>query len=369
MELAPSVATMNVPVTAIAVTGILSVSGSTAAGFLSMTPNPVASSTTSNLNFPKGDARAAGVTVPIGAGGLISVNYGAPAGNTADVAFDLTGYFVDGTGGATYHALTPNRLLDSRPTGAGHVNVGLTGPLSAGAHQTFNVTDQLPLDVTSNVPVGAVAVTGNLTVTGQTAAGMLSLGPDPLDTATTASIYFPRGDNRATGVTIELGAGGTLSVLYTSSTAGATTHAVFDVTGYMAADQSGAMYVPVTPNRIVDTRTKLGISHVLSVWVAAGFTVVNRTPNNALTNVPSGAVGVTGTLTVTGQSSAGYLSLTKSAVNRPTTSTLNFPKGDNRATGVTVPLGSGGKLYVTYGGAPARSTCQAIFDVSGYFVN
>jgi hypothetical protein len=64
---------------------------------------------------------------------------------------------------------------------------------------------------------------------------------------------------------------------------------------------------------------------------------------------------------------AGYLALTTVKVDVPSTSTLNFLL-DNRATGVTVPLGSGGILAITY--APTRyKTAQAIFDVSGYFVN
>ncbi len=48
---------------------------------------------------------------------------------------------------------------------------------------------------------------------------------------------------------------------------------------------------------------------------------------------------------------------------------MNFPKGDNRATGVTVPLGAAGRLYVTFGGSGGTNTCQVVFDVSGYFVN
>jgi hypothetical protein len=48
---------------------------------------------------------------------------------------------------------------------------------------------------------------------------------------------------------------------------------------------------------------------------------------------------------------------------------MNFPLGDIRATGVTVPLSpSGGKLSVTYGAAAGKTT-HVIFDVSGYFVN
>jgi hypothetical protein len=36
------------------------------------------------------------------------------------------------------------------------------------------------------------------------------------------------------------------------------------------------------------------------------------------------------------------------ATANPGSSTLNFPVGDNRANGVTVALGSGGTLSITY---------------------
>ena len=62
--------------------------------------------------------------------------------------------------------LDPSRLLDTR-TGN-----GLTGTFKSHVARTFQVTGR------GGVPASAVAVTGNLTVTGQTAAGYLYLGPD-----------------------------------------------------------------------------------------------------------------------------------------------------------------------------------------------
>jgi hypothetical protein len=76
---------------------------------------------------------------------------------------------------------------------------------------------------------------------------------------------------------------------------------------------------------------------------------------------------VTGNLTVVNQHSLGYLSLTPAVPNwPPSTSTLNFPTGDNRANGVTVPLGSGGVLWVVFVGS-SRTTTDVVFDVTGYF--
>lgn len=158
---------------------------------------------------------------------------------------------------------------------------------------------------------------------------------------------------------------------FTSTTAGAKTDVVFDVNGYFVAGESGAMYVPVTPNRILDTRAAkpLGQFKAIHAYLAATFQVTGRLPADPGRNIPTGAVAVTGILTVTAQTAAGFLSLTKTPINKPTTSSLNFPKGDNRATGVTVPLGTGGKLSVTYGAAPSTMTTAVVFDVSGYFVN
>jgi hypothetical protein len=61
------------------------------------------------------------------------------------------------------------------------------------------------------------------------------------------------------------------------------------------------------------------------------------------------------------------LALTTAASNHPKTSTLNFPRADNRATGVTVPIGTGGKIWITFQ-AVVRSTTNVLFDVTGYFV-
>jgi hypothetical protein len=116
--------------------------------------------------------------------------------------------------------MTPVRLLDTR------VANGLSGPFVTGSPRTFQLTGR------GGVPSSAVAVTGNLTVTRQTGSGYLSLGPVPQTLPTTSTLNFPVADNRANGVTVALSATGSLSLTYRSPVAGATTDAVFDVTGY-----------------------------------------------------------------------------------------------------------------------------------------
>jgi hypothetical protein len=126
---------------------------------------------------------------------------------------------------------------------------------------------------------------------------------------------------------------------------------------------AGATYVSLTPARLLDTRVGNGLSGTFSSGVARTFTVTGRG------GVPAGAVAVTGNLTVTGQTSPGFVALTPTPVNTPTTSTLNFPLGDNRANGVTVALSGTGTLSATYvGEGGPTATTELVFDVTGYFV-
>ena len=140
------------------------------------------------------DLTPSGSTVPY-------VEPEAPSGST-DLIFDSTGYFVSGTSGATFVPLAPARLLDTR------VGNGLAGKFSPSAPRTFQVGGR------GGVPANATAVTGNLTVTGQSAAGYAFLGPNADPNPTSSTLNFPVGDSRANGVTVALGGGGTLSETY-----------------------------------------------------------------------------------------------------------------------------------------------------------
>ena len=57
-------------------------------------PVPATKPSTSALNFLKGDNSSNGVTVSLSPSGNLSVTYMGGAGNTTNVAFVVTGYFV-----------------------------------------------------------------------------------------------------------------------------------------------------------------------------------------------------------------------------------------------------------------------------------
>jgi hypothetical protein len=340
----------GVPVGATAVTGNLTVTGQTSLGFLYAGPIPANNPTSSTLNFPKSDDRANAVTVALSGSGTLSITYAAPAsGPTAQVIFDVTGYFSPDMTGATYHPLAPARILDTRTA------LGISGALSSHVAQSFAVMGQ------GGVPGDATAVTGNLTVTGQTSLGFLYIGPVQADNPTSSTLNFPAGDDRANAVTVALGGDGRLWVTYAAPTLGPAAHVIFDVTGYFAPGTSGSAYVPFNPARILDTRNGTGGLGSLSSHTAAGFAVWGAG------GVPASAVAVTGNLTVTAVTSPGFLYIGPAPANDPTSSNLNFPRGDDRANAVSVQLSPDGHLYVTYAAPSPGPTAQAIFDVTGYF--
>ncbi|HLY15326.1 MAG TPA: GH25 family lysozyme [Candidatus Limnocylindrales bacterium] len=329
----------GIPSGAIAVTGNLTVVRPASNGYLSVTSVATNAPTTSTLNFPAHDTRANAVTMPLGPGGKLSFTYVGKTGSSAQIIFDVTGYFLPGASGASYFGLTPTRIVN--PTA-----------IKTRVARTIQVTG------VAGIPDGAVAVTGNLTVVNPAAAGYLSVTSVATSSPATSTLNFPAHDTRANAVTAPLGAGGKLSFTYVGGT-GSTASIIFDVTGYFLPGASGASYFGVIPNRLVNpTMIKTKLAKTVQV------TTVN--PNPAMA-IPDGAVAVTGNLTVVDPAAAGYLSVTSVATNAPKTSTLNFPAHDTRANAVTTALGSGGKLGFTYVGATGSST-EIIFDLTGYFL-
>jgi hypothetical protein len=215
------------------------------------------------------------------------------------------------------------------------------------------------------VPPDAVAVTGNVTVTGQTKSGSVTVAPSLTSGSRppTSTINFPVGDTRGNGVTVAIGPGGGLDIMYLGRGVGGTAHIVFDVTGYFQAGTGGATFHPLAPTRFLDSRIPLGAtllhSQTKQSLAVAGFH-----------GIPADALAVTGNITITGQTMHGSVTVAPELVSRilPATSTINFPAGDIRGNGVTMPLSTGGSLDLMYW-ANGAATTNIVFDVTGYMAN
>jgi len=340
----------GVPSNAIAVTGNVTVVNQTAAGYVSVTPTAVANPRSSTVNFPLGDTRANNLTVTLAPNGKLAAVYKAPAGKTTHLVVDVTGYFLPGDEDATYSTITPVRVLDSRPGYA----IGLSGPFIPGTPRKLQVA------ATNGIPADATAITGNLTVVGQTRAGYLSITKSSIANPTTSNLNFPLGDIRANGVSVPLNVTGALWIVYKAS--GGSTHVILDVTGYYRDTPAGLLFYPLSPGRVMDTRPGAILTHTEGPFLANS---PRRVDLAGRWGAPLSAQAVTGNLTVVNQTAAGYVSATLDSEPNPTTSVLNFPLGDIRANGVTLPLNSVGRTWFVYKAPSGKSTL--ILDMSGYF--
>jgi hypothetical protein len=337
----------QIPTGATAVTGNVTVVNSNNGWAVYLGPSPIDKPTTSTINFIAGQVAGNGLTVALSATGTLSATFISSAGATTDLVFDVTGYFTPDMTGATYHPIDPVRELDTRS------HNGLNQHLSANIPQTFTVAGR------NGIPSSAVAVTGNVTVVNPTNAWAVYLGPASTSSPTTSTINFSANQVAGNNLTVALGGGGTLSATY-MSTSGNTTDLVFDVTGYYTADATGVRFVPMSPARILDTRSNVGITGKIPA----------NTPKSFLARaggVPSSATGVTGNVTVVNETSGWAVFLGPTSNSAPTTSTINFVVGDVKGNGLTVALSASGTLYATYISTAGNKT-DLVFDVTGYFV-
>ena len=209
----------TIPGDAVAVTGNLTATGATSAGYVAIGPTMSTRPGTSTLNLAKGTTLANNLTLRLGAGGTAGMVFVGASGSSVHLVFDVTGYYRLGDAGAEWYAVDPTRLLDTRAGNA------LAGAFASAQPRTFQLTGR------GTVPVDALAVTANLTVTGVTAAGYVAIGPTMSATPSTSTINLGKGQTLANGLVLRVGASGTVAAVFKSS-AGATAHEILDLIGY-----------------------------------------------------------------------------------------------------------------------------------------
>ncbi|MFC0503946.1 right-handed parallel beta-helix repeat-containing protein [Micromonospora costi] len=307
----------------------------TANGFLTVYPDGTTLPNASNVNFVPRETVPNLVTVPM-SNGRIRIRHS--GSGTVHVVTDLQGFY--GAGGSGYAPLQPTRMLDTRE--------GTGGPFAA------NGTRQLNLS--AKVPAGATAAVLNVTVTRPTANGVLKVFPAGSPVPVASNLNFVTGQTIPNLVTVPV-VGGRVSIHNQSS---GTTHVVVDLAGWFGPTAAGAtqQYVPIGPIRIEDTR--IG-NYPMGPWATMGTTPVRHRVTDP--NAPR-ASAVVLNLTATGPTAAGVLVAYPDS-ERPTTSNVNFVKGETAANLAVVKTASDGYFDV-WNSSPG--TTHFVFDQSGYFV-
>ena len=246
--------------------------------------------------------------------------------------------------GSAYTALAPTRILDTR-SGA--------GPLGAG--QTMNLTV-----VGGSVPSTAVAVALNVTVTGTTQASFLTVYPAGGARPVVSNLNWVAGETVPNLVIVPIGQGGQVTIYNHAGS----TQVLADLQGYFAPAASGVLagsYVPLPPDRIVDTRP--GSGEPYSGDTLEPGATLNVDAAGAGDVPAAGVAAVLLNVTVTDTSESGYLTVYPQGGSLPTSSDLNWTAGETVANRVVVPVGPTGQVTVYN----HTGTAQLVVDVNGYF--
>jgi len=309
-----------------------------ASGYLQLYPSgSKPTRPTSSVNWRLGRTAANAVTVAVGTGGTVGLQVGT---GTAHVVLDVLGWYGDSTdpGGARYQPLTPRRILDTRAAGGG-------GPVTPTADRS------LPVAGHGGVPSsGASAVVLTLTAFHPTMAAYLQVYPTGNRPAQrTSNTNVVPGQSVAALVTSPLGTSGAVQLHVSQGSVGF----VADVLGYYTS--SGSRYVPLTPRRILDTRTGTPVTG----GADRSVTVAGRN------GVPVGATAVVVNATAVGASQPLNLEIYPSGnAPSPRTSTVSLQDGYPVPDLVVMRLGTGGAINLS---ASSGST-HVVLDVVGYLI-
>lgn len=199
----------------------VTVTGASARGFVVVYPTGTTRPGTSNVNVEQGQTQANEVVTRVGAGGRVSLFVDSAS---AHVIADLVATVVprDGSGSQLFTAIAqPQRVLDSRP-GSGNVGV------SAG-RKSGTVVLTLPEGA---VPAGATGVVLNVTTTGASRTGFVSVFPTGTANPGTSNVNFRPGANQANEVLTAIN-GSRQVTLFVGGSGTPLTHLVVDVAGYL----------------------------------------------------------------------------------------------------------------------------------------
>ncbi|MEO5746300.1 MAG: peptidoglycan recognition protein, partial [Terracoccus sp.] len=303
----------------------------TADTFVSLYPNGRSSGGTSSLNLRRGQTSATLVTVGVGSGNTVRLYNSA---GSVQLVADVAGYYA--AGGSGYSSVTPRRVLDTR-SGTG----GIKGRVGARRTVALKV---------SGLPAGARAVTMNVTVTNASGNGFLTAYPGGTSRPRVSSVNAVRGGTAANLVTVAVGAGGTVNI-YSDS---ASVDLIADLAGYYAPG-TGARFVPISPQRMLDTRTGRG-----PVLRRAGATEALAVQ---VPGLPTSASAVSVTMTAVDASATSYIAAYPRGVSLPNCSVLNVVPGATVSNSAAVGVDTKNWMWV-YNDAGA---VNVIADITGFF--
>jgi len=336
--------TGTAPIPSVGVAAVVlnvTVTGTTAASYLTVWPAQIPRPTASNLNWTPGMTVPNLVEVPVGPGGGVSFFN---AGGNAHVIADVEGYVglanespaADGF----YAPVPPGRVLDTR-NGIGH-----SGALGPGQSISLRVGQ-----------AGQEAVALNVTVAGATASSYLTVWPHGASPPLVSNLNFLAGQTIANRVMVKTDPNGVVDIF----NAGGSVQVIADLNGAFTDATpagSGAKFQGIQPIRILDTRDGTGeFNTPMGQGVSRAISVAGSN------GIPGAATAVVGNLTATNTTAPSYMTAWPDGQNKPNASDLNWVAHETVPNLVVVMLGSNGKLDLFNAGG----STDVVLDVVGYY--
>ena len=299
----------------------------------------------SNLNVDAGVTRANQVTVPVGTGGAVSLYN---AFGSVDLLADVLGYYdsTNGTSGGLI-PLVPGRIFDSRTPEDGPA-LSPNEVVSAG----------LTLDDPAMDP-HTTALSVNITAINADAGGYLSTWDGAAIQPTTSTVNFGAHDNVPNAAIVPVAHvtgsdGKNYSYFKFKNLAPGSTHVAVDIVGVYVDGQvfPDLRYTPITPTRVLDTRSGLGGL----LWFGPGETKGASVPGALITG---DTYGMAGNVTAVTPTASTYLSIWSQADPQPYTSTVN---SNPRRT-----VANAAFVDTDYNVFNASGRTDVLVDVSGRF--
>jgi hypothetical protein len=310
----------------------LTVTGPSAAGFITAYGDGLSRPGTSNVNFTAGQTVPNLAIVPVGPDGAVDL-YNRSGGST-DLVADIAGYFTQSPADG-YTPMTPYRLLDTRSgTGAARAKVPAHG--SVAVRVTGSDGGRMPSS-------GVAALALNMTVTNAQGWGSLTVYPDGQKAPLASNVNFGAGQTIANAAVSPVGSDGYVRVVNNS---GAPTDVILDVNGYYSKAGHSA-YLPTLPYRLLDTRDSstwsygpLPSSYYIYMPLSAYAPDISAFVLNTTVTDTKG----TGYLAVAPDpnSLSQYQNRTNGYIPPPTVSTLNWLKGRTVPNLVQASTGANG---------------------------
>jgi hypothetical protein len=357
----PVVGLAGVPLDASAVVINVTIAAATSPGYVEVVPagSPLGGTSTVNAESA-GQTIANSMTVPVGTGGAITL-FTERGGH---LIVDVFGYYRPVTGSVRagrLQTVAAQRVLDTRPTNS----IGYRGPKPT-AGQTVTV------DVASSVGSSArsqmLAAVVNVTIVDASAAGFVQAGAaQTLRPFEHSNLNASSPGETIAGLAIVPVTNGQIDV-FTESGA----HLLVDVVGWFTNSTSplstAGLFVPVTPERVVDTRTAVPLTASSTATIPDRDTglAAGTSREIFLAGIPD-ASAVLFNVTATGSDGPGWIQAGPYGEFTPgSSSTLNIDRvGHTIANSAIVASPSSNSIdnysMYSFGGG------QLVVDFAGFF--